>query len=179
MTRRLFGDVEWKFAPRWQLTMGRLCREKPMHTILTSPSPTYFPTEFCGKLRMSMLGRMGFSRVWQQDDLFLRKVDIRIIENGRLLAQPYIPNPDLRPARFDNAELGYFGRFPALGVTLDARVFHERAHRLYLQRAGAITTAAGQPDRDRSVPELRQARHPDRRGVRTESHMSGRAAICA
>jgi iron complex outermembrane recepter protein len=122
--RRFFGDTEWKFAPRWQLTVGAAVEQE-----LNDPariSPRAFLNWHASE---NQSWRVGYSRVMQQKSIFLRESDVRFYDPTThvLLAQPYRSNPDLRQARFDSIELGYFGRIPSWGLSLDGRLFRERA----------------------------------------------------
>lgn len=122
--RRVFADGEWKFAPAWQLTLGGAAEQE------LGASVHFSPRAFLNwRTSEDHAWRIGYSTVRQQMAIFWRDVDVRIADraSGVLLAHAYMPNPAIGQARFASAEIGYFGRLRGLGMTLDGRVFRERA----------------------------------------------------
>lgn len=120
---RLFGNVEWKFAPAWQLTSGAALEQfehEPSHL-----APRVFLNWQASR---SDTLRVGAARAWTQRPTFEKEGDVRAVERttGVLIQQPYVPNPELRQARVDSVEAGYLGRFRPLEARLDVRLFRER-----------------------------------------------------
>lgn len=122
--RRLFADAEWKIASRWQIALGGAAEQERQNDVHFSPRA--FLNWHAGE---DHSWRVGYSSVLQQREAFPRYSDVRLVDraSGTLLVHSYMPNPSLRQTRFDSAELGYFGRFRTLGITLDGRLFRERA----------------------------------------------------
>ncbi|WP_248280458.1 TonB-dependent receptor plug domain-containing protein [Aromatoleum aromaticum] len=122
---RLFGNAEWRPLARLTLNLGG-AHEK------YSTAPAHFsPRAFANwQATDTDTLRSGYSRAWRQHNLFERHGDIRAIDpaSGELLARPFLPHRDLRQARIDTVEFGYFGRFAAWNTTLDVRLFNERIH---------------------------------------------------
>lgn len=120
---RGFGNLEWRFASDWQANLGAAVErysDEPAHVA---------PRAFVNwQASQSSTWRVGYGRAYQQRPTFEKYGDIYAydLNSGTLLAHPYQPNPDLRQARVDSAELGYLGRFATLKTTLDVRLFHER-----------------------------------------------------
>ena len=120
---RLFGNLEWKFKPRWMLNLGGLAEK-------SSGSSAYFsPRAFVNwQASPSDTLRAGYARAWRQPTLFERYGDVQAYDrvSGDLLAHPYLPHPDLSPARMDSVEIGYLGQFRPGNTRLDVRLFAER-----------------------------------------------------
>ena len=92
-------------------------------------APQFVPRAFVNwQASSSDTFRAGYARAWQQRNLFDLYGDVRAYDpvSHKLLAEPYIANPDLRVSKVDTVELGYLGRFPTLDSTIDVRVFNER-----------------------------------------------------
>lgn len=72
--------------------------------------------------------RAGYARAWRDRNDFQTYCDFRAVDpvDGRVMARPYLPNPDLRRPRVDSLELGYLGRFKPGATSLDVRLFRER-----------------------------------------------------
>ena len=120
---RLFGNAEWRPLPQLTLNLGG-AQEK------YSTAPAHFsPRAFANwQATDTDTLRGGYSRAWRQHNLFERHGDIRAIDpaSGELLARPFLPHRDLRQARVDTVEFGYFGRFATWNTKLDVRLFNER-----------------------------------------------------
>ncbi|MBS1207672.1 MAG: irgA [Proteobacteria bacterium] len=120
---RGFGSLEWKFLPSWQLTAGGALEkfeDEPLH---------FAPRTFINwQASRSNTFRAGYARAWTQRPTYEKESDVQVTDNqfGVLIAQPYVPNPDLHQSRVDSVELGYLGRFSPLAASLDVRVFREK-----------------------------------------------------
>lgn len=120
---RGFGNLEWHFAQNWRANFGGAYER------YSDEDAHLAPRAFINwQATPASTWRLGYGRAWQQRPTFEKYGDIRVYDknSGVLLARPYQPNPDLKQARVDSAELGYLGRFTTFNSTLDVRVFHER-----------------------------------------------------
>lgn len=120
---RFFGNLEEQLDRDLKLNLGAAVeryRGEPLHIA---------PRGFINwQASEAHAWRAGASRAWQQRPTFEKEGDLRVVDpvSGTLLVRPYIPNPDLKQARIDSAEIGYFGKLAALNSTLDVRLFNER-----------------------------------------------------
>jgi iron complex outermembrane receptor protein len=132
----LFANLEWRVAPSWLANVaGTVEKYSDDHARLSprtflnwqaSPDTTF---------------RAGYARAWRDRNDFQTYCDVRAADpvDGRMMARPYLPDPDLRRPRVDSVELGYLGRFKPASTTVDLRVFRERITDFVL-RTGAPPT---------------------------------------
>jgi iron complex outermembrane receptor protein len=132
----LFANLEWRVAQSWLANIaGTVEKYSDDHARL---SPRAF-------LNWQATGdttfRAGYARAWRDRNDFQTYCDVRAFDpvDGRIMARPYVPNPELRRPRVDSAEIGYLGRFQPANTTVDLRVFRERITDFVL-RTGAPTT---------------------------------------
>ncbi|ANQ83186.1 TonB-dependent receptor plug domain-containing protein [Azoarcus olearius] len=137
---RLFGNAEWRMAPRWLWNIGAMAEQiegdrlrlAPRVFLNWQPSPT-------------QTWRAGYSRAWRQPTLFERSADIRVVHPQLgLIMLDHLPNPDIRPQRIDAWEVGFLGQLPQQG-SFDLRLFHERIEDFIVRRA---VDPAELPDND-------------------------------
>ena len=123
---RAFSNLDWRPTPGWQLNLGALVEKNGTAAL------QFVPRAFVNwQASATDTFRAGYSRAWQQRNLFELYGDVRAYDpkgapGAPPIAWPYAPNPNLRPPHVDTVELGYLGRFPRLDATLDVRVFSER-----------------------------------------------------
>ncbi len=130
---RLFGSLEWRPAPEWLFNAGGMLEEHYFAGSTFSPrlSLHYLPSP-------NHAFRLGASRGYRSQTFVEQAGDSRLtLQTG--LSAPWpgtvndrmqIPAPDLEPERIDSADLGYVGGFPELGLSVNARLFHDRLRRL-------------------------------------------------
>lgn len=119
----LFANLEWRLAPSWLANVaGTVEKYSDDHARI---SPRAFLNWHASP---DSTWRIGFARAWRDRNDFQSYCDLRAFDpvDGRLLARPYLPNPDLRRPRVDSDEIGYLGRFRPVNATIDVRIFHER-----------------------------------------------------
>ncbi|MBU1237344.1 MAG: TonB-dependent receptor [Gammaproteobacteria bacterium] len=120
---RLFGNMEWRFAPYWTTNLGAMAEK------YSDDRARYSPRAFVNwQATPETTLRAGYSRAWRDRNLLERYGDVRVYDpaTGSLLARPYVQNPDLAPPRIDSAEIGWLERFKAGDTRLDVRLFNER-----------------------------------------------------
>ena len=131
---RAFSNLDWRLTPAWQLNLGALVEKNG------AAATQFIPRAFVNwQASATNTFRAGYSRAWQQRNLFEVYGDVRAYDPkgapGALpIAWPYAPNPNLRIPHVDTVELGYLGRFPSMDATLDVRVFNERISDFVIRR---------------------------------------------
>lgn len=135
---RTFANLEWKFAPKWQLTTGSALEKydgEPLHV-----APRAFLNWQIGP---GDTLRAGYARAWAQRPTFEKEGNVKTYEarTGVLVAEPYVGNPDLYQPRVDSVELGYLGRFRPMSGSLDVRLFRERIHG-FIYRQAIVSSAS-------------------------------------
>lgn len=133
---RLFGNLEWRFSPAWTSNLGAMAEE------YSDDRARYSPRAFLNwQAGPESTFRAGYSRAWRDRNLIERYGDVRIHDatDGRLIARPYVQNPDLAPTRIDSFELGWLARFRPGNTQLDVRLFNERITGFVARRQTAIT----------------------------------------
>lgn len=136
---RAFGNLEWKFAPHWQLTGGAALEQFQSEPLRLAPRAF-----LNWQASRNDTWRAGYARAWGQRPTFEKEGEVLAAEKetGMLIQQPFMPNPDLRQARVDSFELGYLGRFKPMAATLDVRLFRERINGFIYRMASLPTRAA-------------------------------------
>ena len=120
---RLFGNLEWRFAPNWTTNLGAMAEK------YSDDRARYSPRAFVNwQATPESTLRAGYSRAWRDRNLLERYGDVRVTDpaTGILLARPYIQNPDLASPRIDSFEIGWLQRFQPGDTRLDVRLFNER-----------------------------------------------------
>jgi iron complex outermembrane receptor protein len=128
---RLFGNLEWRFAPNWTSNLGAMAEK------YSDDRVRYSPRAFVNwQAGQETTIRAGYSRAWRDRNLLERYGDVRVFDpaSGTLLVRPYIQNPDLDPPRIDSVELGWLERFRPGDTRLDVRVFNERIQNFVARR---------------------------------------------
>lgn len=166
---RVFGNLEWRAAPRWLWNLGMLAER------IDGQRPRLAPRVFLNwQASPASTWRIGYSRAWRQPSLFENAVDVRIVDaDYGLLQQRFLPNPELRPPRMDAFELGFLGTLPVVDGTLDVRLFHETIRDLIVRRQVDFTLAPG--DNGLADPNLiqRLLRATSWRNASDPVHLSG------
>ncbi len=137
---RAFTNLDWRITPTWQLNLGGLVEKS------TDTTTQLIPRAFLNwQASASDTFRAGYARAWQPRNLFNYFGDVRVYDpqSGKLIAWPYLPNPNLRRTRIDSFEVGYLGRFRAIDSTLDVRIFNERISNFVVRQIAPLP--AGQP----------------------------------
>ncbi len=120
---RVSGAVDWNPASQWVLHAAAMI-ERHSDTDSTYLSP---------RLALNWLPvsehafRLGYSHGLSALGLYASNTDIKIMR-GDKLDQLYLSVNELGAEKIDSYELGYLFSKPKLGVTLDARIFHNRIY---------------------------------------------------
>ncbi len=134
---RLFGNLEWRFSPDWTTNIGAMAEK------YSDDRTRYSPRAFVNwQASPDSTLRIGYSRAWRDRNLLERYGDVRVFDpaDGRIIARPYLPNPDLEPPRIDSVEIGWLERFKPGDTRLDVRLFNERIVDFVARRQMPITS---------------------------------------
>lgn len=94
---RAFSNLDWRPTPGWQLNLGALVEKNG------TAAPQFVPRAFVNwQASATDTFRAGYSRAWQQRNLFELYGDVRAYDpkgapGAPPIAWPYAPNPNLRP----------------------------------------------------------------------------------
>jgi iron complex outermembrane receptor protein len=140
---RLFGNAEWRFANRWLLNAGWFVGDDEGAGTYTAPRLMFNYQPWSDHTF-----RVGASRAKRAPTLLEQYGDVRV--NVRLPTP--LPSFDLpllqsrqsiRPERLTTHEVGYYGRWPAAGVSLDVRGYEERFAQQVGKQNGYVFTFPG------------------------------------
>ncbi len=132
--QRLFGNLEWRLAPKWLLNAGAMLEKH-----------SFAGTDLAPRLMLNfqpMPGqtlRLGTSTAYRTPSLAEEQAHIAYQINvtpplpppfpSTITRTTYLAMGGLKPERIRSGELSYLGEFPKLGVTVDARLFQEHVTR--------------------------------------------------
>lgn len=133
---RLFGNLELRLAPAWTANIGAMAEKYSDDRTRLSPR-AFLNWQATGDSTL----RAGYSRAWRDRNVFERYGDVRAIDpvDGRVLARPYVQNPDLRPPNISSFELGWLTRIKPGDTRLDARLFCEHIHDFATRQVAVAT----------------------------------------
>ncbi len=117
---RLFGNAEWRLAPQLVLNAGAMAEN-------SSTSGSNFAPRLMLNWHVAdgQTLRGGVSKAYRPPSTYEQFADVRYRWQGVLLQVNTLASGTVRPESVRASELGYLGDFPALGVNVDVRVFHE------------------------------------------------------
>lgn len=118
---RLFGNAEWWLARDLVLNAGAMLENSSVSGESFAPRLmlNWHVTE-------GQTLRAGVSKAFRPPSTFETYSNIRYFWNGHLLAVTTQASGNVQPESVLVRELGYLGDFPALGLNLDVRAFHEQ-----------------------------------------------------
>jgi iron complex outermembrane receptor protein len=150
--KQIFGNLDWTFAPSWQLNLGAMVEDHYNTDMLLSPR---LALNF--KVAPEQALRLSVGRSYRAPTIEEASVREVMAYSGGIADVGKWAYRDLDPERVDFIELGYVARFAPLGLRLDARLFQDN-YRDYIDDQSCILD-----------PEASEFR-PDgvRRGVRCE-----------
>ncbi len=140
---RVFGNAEWRFASQWLLNAGLLVADDENTGIYTAPR-----LMFNYQPKSDHTFRIGVSQAKRAPTLLEQFGDVRV--NVKLPAP--LPSFDLpllqarqavQPERLTTHEVGYYGRWPAAGLSLDVRGYEERFAQQLANQRGYIFSVPG------------------------------------
>lgn len=152
MQKQVFGNLDWSFAPRWQLNLGAMVEDHYNTDTLFSPR---LALNF--KLAREQALRFSAGRSYRAPTVEEASAREAMTYSGGVADVGEWAYRELDPERVDFVELGYVARFAPLGLRVDARLFQDD-YRDYIDDQSCILD-----------PEASEFR-PDgvRRGVRCD-----------
>lgn len=117
---RVFGNVEWGFAPGWMLNAGIFAGRG-------SEAGSYaWPRLMVNyQLAPGHTLRAGVAYAQRAPTLFERESDVRYVLPGNTVVRTFASSGTVQPERLTTREVSYFGHFPDARLTLDVRAFNE------------------------------------------------------
>lgn len=123
---RAFGNLEWRLAPQWLLNAGALLES---HSITGTDLSPRLMLNFQPVPGQTL--RLGTTTAYRTPSLAEEQANIKYyVANAPLVIQTHHSLGGLQPEKIRSSELSYLGEFPRLGLTLDARAFHENVTRI-------------------------------------------------
>ncbi len=119
---RLFGNAEWRLHKDWVLNAGGM-RESNSIT-----GDHFLPRAMLNwHFAKGQTLRYGVSQAYRPPSTFENAANVRYNDpaSGALLATTTVGTGRVQAEGIVAREMGYLGDFPALGLNLDVRVFHE------------------------------------------------------
>ena len=128
---RLFGNLEWRFAPKWLINAGGLFEHNskvgsgfaPRLMLNFQPHPEHTL-------------RIGASKAMRSPSLFELYGNNAVYHptTGVMLYREVVATGKARPEEVVASEIGYLGDFRRFGLTVDARIYDETIDGLLSQR---------------------------------------------
>jgi len=146
---RAFSSLEWRARPDTVVNLGGTLEDYSLTGTDWAPR-----VSLSHHLTPQHSLRYGYTSAFLTPTLGEAKGDSRLRANGVLYDITFLGNGDLEPARLKAHEIGYLGEFHSLGLTLNARLFHEKIKGLF------STTHVPSPEPELLDP-LRRARTVD------------------
>lgn len=118
---RLFGNLEWRPAPKWTVNAALFLGQHSWTGGFAAPR-----LMVNHQLSTDHTLRAGINRSVRTPSLFELAADVRYDINGQTLGRTFAATGKVQPEEMFSQELGYFGNLRSLRSTLDVRVFRER-----------------------------------------------------
>jgi iron complex outermembrane receptor protein len=118
---RLFGNLEWTFAPSWIANLGGTLEHDSAGS--TNAAPRLMLNHH---LAPGHTLRAGFSRAYRAASLYEQQgSQYYRTTNGILYQYDFRGQGQVAPERINSREIGYLGELPEYGLNIDARAFDE------------------------------------------------------
>lgn len=117
---RFFTNLEWRLSPQWLINAGVFVGH---HSWTGTYSAPRVMVNY--QLTPDQTLRFGVTKSVRAPSLFELAGDVRYFYNGVLVGRTVAARGDLRPETLQTQEVGYFGNFRDLRLTLDVRGYHE------------------------------------------------------
>jgi iron complex outermembrane receptor protein len=139
--RRLFGNLEWRLAPQWLLNAGAMLERH-----------SFTGTDLAPRVMLNFQPvpgqtfRIGMTTANRTPSLYEEKGNVKYYAiNFPVVVTGLQARGGLKPESIRTRELSYLGEFPSIGLSIDARAFHEHVSRIideksnnYLNRWDAL-----------------------------------------
>jgi iron complex outermembrane receptor protein len=132
---RLFGNLEWRLAPKWLLNAGAMLER---HSLTGTDVAPRLMLNFQPAAGQTL--RLGTTTAYRNPSLAEERA--HVVYRIAITPPPPPPFPStltqtdyrtlggLEPERVRASELSYLGEFRSLGLAVDARAFHENVTRI-------------------------------------------------
>lgn len=123
---RLFGNAEWRLAPRWIVNAGALAEDHYLSGFDLSPrlAVNFLPTA-------DHAFRASVTQAYRSPTFFEEDGDQRFFTvDGDPVDRVYAPAGALQPERILSREIGYLGNLRRLKLQVDVRLFDDQIRRL-------------------------------------------------
>jgi iron complex outermembrane receptor protein len=139
---RIYGNLEWRLRPELLLNAGAMLEHS------SAAGSALMPRAMLNwRVVPEHTLRAGVSTARRTPSAFETRADQRLVgADGTLVDWVWRARGDVRPEHIRTAELGWFGELRAAGLSVDARLFHERIRRfleLAIEPLPAGTELAG------------------------------------
>ncbi len=126
---RGYASMEWRPSDFWTLNAGGLVERD-------SISGTHFAPRVVLNWKPDGVNvfRAGYSQAFRTPSLFEQRSDWRFVYLGQTIDVRYLSRGGLKPEWARVVELSYQGDWRRLGLSLDARLFHEQLRDLITQQ---------------------------------------------
>ncbi len=137
---RLFGNLEWHYAPNWILNAGLMYEYNSITHGDLSPRLALNHHFSPGQTL-----RASATRAYRTPSILEHQPDFALRSStGTVLNQFYLARQPLMPEQMTAYEFGYFGEFPRANLLVEAKIFREEIRR-YIVDTRDTTTRPGDP----------------------------------
>ncbi|MFA6313713.1 MAG: TonB-dependent receptor [Sterolibacterium sp.] len=117
---RLFGNLEWRFAPALLLNAGAMAERSTLTGSGLAPR-----LMLNWHVAPEHTFRIGVSQAYRPPSMFEKGANVRWVVNNILLGESFVARGNVIPERIRAHEIGYLGEFQSLRMSADVRVFKE------------------------------------------------------
>ena len=126
---RAYTNLEWQPSMDWTFNLGGLLERDSL-------AGTQFAPRLVAnwKLAPHQTLKLGYSHAFRTPSLYEQRADTRYVLDGKTVDIRYLSLGGLVPETVRTTELAYLGEWRNVGLSLDARLFHERVGNLITQQ---------------------------------------------
>lgn len=162
---RVFGNLEWRARPDTVVNLGATSEHNDLTGTHNAPR-----LSLSHHVTPAHTLRYAYTSAFLTPTLGESLGEARFVTDGILLAINFRGNPALRPARLQTHELGYMGEVQSLGISLNARLFHEKITGLFVEnRVPIAPEVAALDDTTRTLSNQQNA---NLRGLEYQARVS-------
>lgn len=122
---RLFGNLEWRYAPDWIFNAGLMYEYNSITEGDFSPR-----LALNHHFAQGQTARASFTRAHRTPTLFEHAANNAYrFPDGYLINQIFLARNPLLPEQITSYEFGYIGEFPGANLLVDAKIFREEVRR--------------------------------------------------
>jgi len=143
---RLFGHMEWRFAPDWLLNAGLFAGDHSETGGYATPR-----LMFNHQLTPHQTLRLGWTTAEREPALFESRANVRYFDPRPQInsyVRTFVSSGQVQPEQLSVTELGYYAHFPQAQLSLDVRAYQERMSKEIKDRRVNPTAPRGSPARE-------------------------------